>query len=150
MHRFHKCSLYSSEHLSFVNSFNVSDIWLHIYQNYTTAHRTCAIEIHNSYTGLWVISKSKGEPMTCLRRHRGESEVQLQPIRNPLEGGGWSAPRSGRFILKEDTVSIVQEGWCASLLVWTARENSTPPWFDPWTVQSLSSHHTNYTIQAAI
>jgi len=151
MHRFHKCSLYSSEQPSFVNSFNVADIWIYIYQNYITAHRTCAIQIHCSYTGLWVISKSKGEPMTCLRRHRGETDVQLQPIRNPpLEGSRWSAPRSGRIILEEDTVSIVREGWCASWLVWTARKTSTPPWLDPWTVQSLCSHYTDYTIRAAM
>jgi hypothetical protein len=51
--------------------------------------------------------------MACLSRHRGETEVQLQPIRNPaLEGGGWSAPLSDRFTPREDPVPFIQEaGW---------------------------------------
>ena len=85
--------------------------------------------------------------MTFLRRHRGETEVQLQSIRNPpLGGGGWSTPRSGRFILEEDKISILHEGW----LFLTTRKTSTPLWFDPWTVQSLPSHYSDYIIQVAI
>jgi hypothetical protein len=42
--------------------------------------------------------------------HRGKAEVRLQSIRNPaLQGGGWSAPHSGRFTPCKDPVPIVQE-----------------------------------------
>jgi hypothetical protein len=42
--------------------------------------------------------KVKGHLMICLCKHKREVEVKILPIRNPaLEGGGWSAPRSGHF-----------------------------------------------------
>ena len=42
--------------------------------------------------------------MTYLCRHRGEAELQCQLIRNlALEGGGWAAPRPGRFVARPGT-----------------------------------------------
>jgi hypothetical protein len=36
--------------------------------------------------------------MTCLRKHRGEVEVQFEYIHTQkVEGGGWSKPRIGIF-----------------------------------------------------
>jgi hypothetical protein len=52
--------------------------------------------------------------MTCLCRHRGEVEVHLQTIRNPAQGDGWSAPRSGRLTPGKDPVPIARcciAGW---------------------------------------
>jgi hypothetical protein len=73
--------------------------------------------------------------MTSLDRHRGETEVQLQSIRNPaLEGVGCSAPRPGRFTSGKATLRTVHGSGWASGPVWTARKISPPPAFDPRTV----------------
>ena len=50
------------------------------------------------------------------------------PFHDPrrLDGGGWSAPRTGRFTPGKDPVPIVQEaGWAAGS-VWTGAENLSP------------------------
>jgi hypothetical protein len=50
--------------------------------------------------------------------------VLLQPVRHSaLEGGRWSAPRSGRFTSSKDPVPIVQEAGWAPGLVCTGTEN---------------------------
>src|SRR5215510_10243366 len=43
-----------------------------------------------------------------------------------LEGGGWSAPRSGRFTPGKDPVPIVQEAGWAPGPVWTCAKNRAP------------------------
>ena len=87
--------------------------------------------------------------MKCPCRHTGEAEVKRQPIRNPApEGGGWSAPHSGCFTPEKQPVPIVQEAGWALGLVSTARKIAPEPGFDPWTVQSIMSHNTDYTILA--
>jgi hypothetical protein len=43
-----------------------------------------------------------------------------------LEGGGWSAPRPGRFTPRKDPVPIVQETGWAPGLVWMCAKNCTP------------------------
>jgi hypothetical protein len=40
-------------------------------------------------------------------------------LTSALEGGGWSAPRPGRFTPGKDPVPIVQEAGWASGPVWT-------------------------------
>jgi hypothetical protein len=65
----------------------------------------------------------RGHPITNTRRHRGEAEVQLQPIHNPALGGGRSAPHSGYFIPRKDPSPIVQEAESFSGLVWMGTEN---------------------------
>ena len=41
-------------------------------------------------------------------------------------GGGWSAPRPGRFTSGKDPVPIVQEAWWAPGPIWTGAENFAP------------------------
>ena len=43
-----------------------------------------------------------------------------------LDGGGWSAPRPGRFTPGKDQVPIVQEAGWAPRTVWTGAENLAP------------------------
>jgi len=45
-----------------------------------------------------------------------------------------------------ETLPIVQEVRWAPGLVWTGKENSPPPGFDPQTIQHIVSHYTTYTI----
>jgi hypothetical protein len=47
-------------------------------------------------------------------------------LTSALEGGGWSAPRPGRFTPGKDPVPIVQEAGWASGLVWTCAKNLAP------------------------
>jgi hypothetical protein len=59
-----------------------------------------------------------------------------------LEGGGWSAPRPGRFNPGTDPISIVQEaGGGAGLDV--CEKSRPPPGFDPRTVQPVASRYTD-------
>jgi hypothetical protein len=50
----------------------------------------------------------------------------------------------------KDPVPIVQEAGWAPWQVWMGVESltSAPPGFDPWTVQLVASHYTNYAIPA--
>jgi len=53
--------------------------------------------------------------MTCLGRHRGQAELYLQPIRNPVpEGCGRSATRSASFTPGKDP-STHGSGSCVGL-----------------------------------
>ena len=88
--------------------------------------------------------------MTCICRHRGKTEVQLQSTRNPaLEVGGWSAPRPSRFTPGKDPVPT-----CSHRLGWhrgrSARVRKISPSldFDPLTVQHIASWYTYYAIPA--
>ena len=48
-------------------------------------------------------------------------------LTSTLDGGGWSTPRSGRFILRKDTLPTVPEaGWPLGP-VWTGMGNLAPP-----------------------
>jgi hypothetical protein len=51
--------------------------------------------------------KGKSRTMICLRRYTA-------PRQSALEGGGWSAQRSGRFTSRKDTVLLVREAGSAS------------------------------------
>ena len=87
--------------------------------------------------------------MICLFRHGGEeTEVKLH-IRNPTLGGGWSAPRSGRFTSRKETVFIVQKAGWALGPVWTARKVSPSPGFYLRTAQPIASRYTDCTILAS-
>jgi hypothetical protein len=58
---------------------------------------------------------------------RGWIEVALYPfLTSALEGGGWSAPRPGRFTPGKDPVPIVQKARWAPGPVWTYAKNRTP------------------------
>jgi hypothetical protein len=64
-------------------------------------------------------------PRNMPSKLRGEAEVLLYQYSTlALEGGGWSAPRPGRFSPREgDAVPIVQEvGWTSGP-AWTGPEN---------------------------
>ena len=57
-------------------------------------------------------------------------------------------PHPGRFTPGNALVPTVWEAGWAPGLVWTGVEISPPPGFDPWTVQSVASHYTDYAIPA--
>ena len=60
------------------------------------------------------------------------------------DGGGWSAPRTGRFTPRKDPVPILCEAKWAPWPAWTGMENLTsPPGFDPRTVQPVASRYTD-------
>jgi hypothetical protein len=50
------------------------------------------------------------------------------------KGGGWLAPRPGRFTRGKDSLPIVREAGWAPGPVWTCAINLAPPGFDPRTV----------------
>jgi hypothetical protein len=57
------------------------------------------------------------------------TEVQLYHLlTSALEGGGWSAPRPGRFSPGKDPVPIVQKAEWAPGSVWTCAKNLAPTW----------------------
>ena len=69
------------------------------------------------------------------------STLSLTPA---LDGGGWSAPRPGRFTLgKETRCPLYRRLGGAPGPVWTGAEN-----LDPRTVQPVASRYTGYAIPA--
>ena len=86
------------------------------------------------------IGKGKGAPITGYEGPEGEK--RYSPILSwpqHLDGGGWSAPRPGRFTPGKDPVPIVQEAGLAPGPVWTGVENLAPTGFDPRTVQPIAN-----------
>jgi hypothetical protein len=61
-----------------------------------------------------------------------------------LDGGGWSAQRSGRFTPGKEPVPIVQEGWVGQGRSVRVRKISPPPGLDPRTVQHLASRYADW------
>ena len=78
-------------------------------------------------TGRKVKGKGKGHPRTGHEGPEGEQIYSSTlPSTSALDGGGWSAPRPGRFTAGKDPLPIVQEvGWVLGPL-WTGAENLTP------------------------
>jgi hypothetical protein len=75
---------------------------------------------------------SKGHPITGHQGPRGGVEVQLYSFStSALWGGGWSAPRPGRFTPQERPgthCTVGLQGQSGRV-----RKISPPPGFDPWT-----------------
>jgi hypothetical protein len=66
--------------------------------------------------------------MICLCRHKWEVKLQLQPIRKQaLEGRGWPAPHSGRFLPGKDPLHrpAPRQTGSASGPVWMGPQNLT-------------------------
>jgi len=86
---------------------------------------------------------------TCLCWHRGEVQVKLQSICNSaLEGGGWSAPCSGRFNPRKDLVPNAHKAVWALRSVRIVRNVSPPTVCDPRTFQSKTRPYTNWATLA--
>jgi hypothetical protein len=84
-------------------------------------------------------------PVTGLKWPRGWVGIELYSfLTSALEGGGWSAPRPGRFTPGKDPVPIVQEGVWPQDRSGCVRKISPPPGFDPRTVQPVVSRYTDW------
>ena len=101
-------------------------------------------------TGRKVKGKGKGHPRTGHEGPEGEQIYSSTlPSTSALDGGGWSAPRPGRFTAGKDPLPIVQEvGWVLGPL-WTGAENLAPTWIRSRTVQPVASRYTDWAIPAA-
>jgi hypothetical protein len=78
------------------------------------------------------IFKGKGHPMKCLDMFGQDAGVQLQPIRNSaLEGGKWSASRSGLFTLLKTQYRLNRWLDGASGPVWTTNISHPSSVFNP-------------------
>jgi hypothetical protein len=87
----------------------------------------------------------KGHPITGHQGPRGGVQVQLYSFStSALVGGGWSAPRPGRFTRKKDPVPIVQEAWWAQGRSGRVEKFWSPPGFDSRTVQPVASRYTDW------
>jgi hypothetical protein len=77
--------------------------------------------------------------------------VELYPfVSSALEGGGWSAPRLGRFTPGKDPVPIVQEAGWAPGPAWTYAKNRTPTriWSPEHPVCSQSLYQLSYPVHS--
>ena len=95
-------------------------------------------EMHHLDKTLWKWNKpiknykGKGTPELPLGLQEfGKGKGKGSPYDRPrtprnLDGGGWSAPRPGRFTPAKDPVHIVQEAGWAPGPVWTGAENLAP------------------------
>ena len=101
-------------------------------------------------TVKWIKVKGNGHPRTGHEGTEGEQRYSSTlTLTSTLDGGGWSAPRPGRFTPRKDPVPIVQEAVWASGPVWTGAENLAPlPGFYPQIVRPVSSRYTDWAIAA--
>jgi hypothetical protein len=82
--------------------------------------------------------------MTCLSRHRGETETaatRSQPRRRKGVRRHRHAPPASPPGERDPVPTIQEAGW-ASGPVWTGRKISPPQGFDPRTVQPVAIHFT--------
>ena len=101
-----------------------------LYVIFTTA---CVInrrlQFINSALAFYIKGKGKGKVLP-ITGHEGSEREQIcsstLPSTSALDGGGWSAPRSGCSTPGKDPVPIVQEAGWAPGPVWTGAENITP------------------------
>jgi len=66
------------------------------------------------------------------------------------QGEGSASCPSHSLPLGKDPTPIVQEAGWAPGPVWTGAENLTPNGIDPWTVQPVASHYTDYATRPII
>jgi hypothetical protein len=79
----------------------------------------------------------------ATKSQRVSRDITTLSLTSALDGGGWSTPRPGRFTPGKDPVSFVREaGWVPGP-VETVRKNTSPPEFDPRTVQPEASRYTD-------
>ena len=72
-------------------------------------------------------SSAKGKVNPNLTKAEGEWRYSSTlSLTSALGGGGWSAPRPGRFTPRKDLVPTVQEAGWAPRPVWTGAENLAP------------------------
>jgi hypothetical protein len=76
---------------------------------------------------------------------RSGGGIAYSLLTSALEGGGWSAPRPGRFIPGKVPVPIVQEaGWTPGP-VWTCAKNLAPTWIrSPEHLARIQSYRLSY------
>ena len=100
-------------------------------------------------TGRKVKGKGKGHPRTGHEGPEGEQIYSSTlPSTSALDGGGWSAPRPGRFTAGKDPLPIVQEAGLAPGPVWTGAENLATTGIRSRTVQPVASRYTDWAIAA--
>ena len=93
--------------------------------------------------------KSNGEGKDHPRTvHEGPEGEQMYsstlPSTSALDGGGWSAPRPGRFTPGKDLVHLVQEaGWAPRAGLDGCGKSRPPPGFEPRAVQPVASRYTD-------
>ena len=87
--------------------------------------------------------------MTYLCRHRRNAKVYLQHIhKTALEGGGWSAPRFGRFTLRKKLGTSCTRGWVTLGDGLGYTENLACIGFDSRTFQSMAILYTAIAVLA--
>jgi hypothetical protein len=102
--------------------------------------------LHRHYKG-----KGKVHPRTGHEGPEGEqrysSTLSLTWV---LDGRGWSMPRPSHFIPRKDPVPLYRRLVGPQSRSGHVRKISSPPGFDPQTVQPLASCYTDYTIPAPL
>jgi hypothetical protein len=100
-----------------------------------------------------VIKKGKVVPLRSIEEHLSDRRYSSYSFLTPaLEGGEWSASRSGRALPpgKESPVPIVQEAVWAPEPVWTQRveeKSSASVGYRTPAVQSVVRHYTDWATQ---
>jgi hypothetical protein len=86
--------------------------------------------------------------MTFLRRHGCEAEVQLLPFTTGTRRRCIISIMLQLLPPQKDPIPNAQEAGCASTPAWMTDNLAPPLGFDPWAMQPIASHYTEYTISA--
>ena len=98
-----------------------------------------------------MLSVRWSSPYNMPWRHRGRPEAWLHSLLIlALDVGGWSVQCPSCFTLRKSPDTYFSKlGGPQSPSGWLVKRNCLPlPGIEPWTVQPVASHHTNYTILA--
>ena len=98
--------------------------------------------------GCWTVAdkgKGKALPRTGYEGPEGEQMYSSTlPTTSALDGGGWSAPRPGRFTPWGRPGTHCIGGWVGPRAdLDGCRKSRPPPGFDPRTVQPVANRHTD-------
>jgi hypothetical protein len=107
----------------------------------------CATTFQKQSTLSYSEHPSKGPPIICLCRHRGEEEVKLQPVLNlGARRGEWSALCPGRFISGKKPIPKLNTQvrlWLCTINAW----NLSVPVEEPQNLGQICVEHCNVNRQ---
>jgi hypothetical protein len=108
-------------------------------------HHSLCVQMVECYIIQWLAAGSTSSNSQVLHDETGTHSEVPQTIEAGARWGGRSTPRSGHFNPRKDPVPLWIRGR-VGLRAGLDKKISPPPGFNPWTVQPIANHYTNWAI----